>query len=141
MIRVTPSITLREDELQFDFVRASGPGGQHVNKAATAVPLRFDVVNSSSLPDDVRERLIRLGGKRMSADGVLRIDARRYRTQEQNRQDAINRLVGLIRRAAEKPKVRRPTKPTLTSKRRRLVEKRRRSEIKRRRRSHPGFED
>jgi ribosome-associated protein len=130
MICITPTIALVESEIQLDFARASGPGGQNVNKVATAVQLRFDVRNSPSLPDDVRERLVHLAGKRMTEDGVLVIDARRFRTQERNRQDAIDRLVALIERAARKPSVRRETKPTAASKRRRLEAKRRRSEKK-----------
>lgn len=134
MIRITPTIAIEESEVQLAFVQASGPGGQNVNKTATAVQLRFDVANSPSLPDDVRQRLIRLAGKRMTQDDVLVIDARRFRTQEQNRRDAFDRLIELVRRAAEKPKRRRKTRPTLASRRRRLEAKRRRSEIKRMRR-------
>jgi len=133
MIRITPSIALSESELKFDFVRASGPGGQNVNKVATAVQLRFNAAGSPSLPDDVRDRLARLAGRRMTEGGVLIIDARRFRTQERNRQDAIERLAALIRKACEKPKPRRPTKPTASSRQRRLETKRIRSEAKRRR--------
>ena len=133
MIRITRNITLDESELQEEFVRASGPGGQNVNKVATAVQLRFDVARSPSLPDDVRDRLVRLAGRRLTENGVLIIDARRFRTQERNRQDAMNRLIELLRQAAKKPIPRRRTKPTLASKRRRLAAKRRRGEIKRRR--------
>jgi ribosome-associated protein len=134
MIQVTPNITLDEGEIEQVFIRASGPGGQHVNKAATAVQLRFDVENSPSLPEGVRERLKRLAGNRMTESGVLIVEARRFRTQEQNRQDALKRLVALIREASRKPKPRRKTKPTRASKERRLRNKRRRSEIKKLRR-------
>jgi ribosome-associated protein len=134
MIRVTKHINLDENEIEYHFVRASGPGGQHVNKAATAVQLRFDVANSPSLPDDVRQRLIRLAGRQVTEEGVLIIDARRYRSQERNRRDATDRLLQLIRSAASRPKVRRRTKPTRAARERRLEEKRRRSETKRTRR-------
>jgi ribosome-associated protein len=131
MIRITPDISVREAELKLDFIRASGPGGQNVNKVATAVQLRFDVFRSPSLPEDVRRRLVRIAGKRVSKEGVLLIDARRFRTQERNRQDAVERLVQWIRRAAEKPKKRIKTRPTLSSRERRLQGKRQRSETKR----------
>jgi ribosome-associated protein len=135
MIPITPTITLDDSEIHYEFVRAAGPGGQNVNKVATAVQLRFDVAHSPSLPEDVRRRLIRLAGKRLTGEGVLVIEARRFRTQEQNRQDALDRLVALIRRAAEPPKPRRQTKPTAASQERRLRSKRRRSEIKKVRRA------
>lgn len=134
MIQVTDTIAIREEEIQEDFIRASGPGGQNVNKVATAVQLRFDVLHSPSLPEDVRERLLRLAGKRMTREGVLLIEARRFRTQEQNRRDALERLIAWVRTAAEKPKPRRKTRPTAASRERRLQEKRRRGEIKRIRR-------
>ena len=130
MIVDTPRIVLDERELEETFVRASGPGGQNVNKVSSAVQLRFDVRRSPSLPDDVRARLERLAGSRLTGEGVLIIVAQRHRTQERNREDARERLVDLIRRAAVAPTPRRPTKPTLASKRRRLDSKARRSRVK-----------
>ncbi|MEJ2168226.1 MAG: alternative ribosome rescue aminoacyl-tRNA hydrolase ArfB [Desulfobacterales bacterium] len=135
MIQVNEHIVLDENEIQEEFVRSSGPGGQNVNRVATAVQLRFDIANSASLPEDVRRRLLRLGGSRVTRDGILIIDARRFRTQEQNRKDARERLIGLVKRAAEKPKPRRRTRPTAASRRKRLEEKRRRSRIKQGRQS------
>lgn len=134
MIKITKTISIDENEIEEQFIRASGPGGQHVNKAATAVQLRFDVANSPSLPDDVRERLIELAGNQVTEDGVLIIDARRFRSQHRNREDAMERLVELIRRAAKKPKIRRKTKLPRAARERRLKDKRHRSEIKRLRR-------
>jgi len=131
MIRITPDIAIDEREIQEVFIRASGPGGQNVNKVATAVQIRFHVGGSPSLPEEVRKRLIRIAGKRMTEDGLLIIDARRFRTQKRNRQDAINRLTETIRKAAEKPAVRRKTTPTPAVKARRLDEKHRRKEVKR----------
>ncbi|MBL7205839.1 MAG: aminoacyl-tRNA hydrolase [Desulfobacteraceae bacterium] len=141
MIYITRTIAIDEREIQQEFIRSSGPGGQNVNKVATAVQLRFDVRNSPSLPDDVRERLVRLAGRRFTEDGLLIIDARRFRKQERNRQDAIDRLVELIRKASEKPKLRRKTRPTLASKRRRLETKRYRGEKKRMRWPVSSLED
>jgi len=135
MIKITKNIAISENELQYTFVRASGPGGQHVNRAATAVQLRFDAANSPSLPDDVRQRLLKLASNQVNKDGVLVIDARRHRSQRRNRRDAIKRLIGLIRQAAKKPKKRRKTKPTRASREQRLKDKRHRSKIKRLRRA------
>ena len=131
MIEVTPSISLADDEVQARFVRASGPGGQHVNKTSTAVELRFDVRGSPSLPEGVRARLYRLAGSRLTQDGVLIIVAQGFRSQEMNRQDALERLVALIRKAAEPPPPpRKKTKPTYASKLRRLEGKTKRSTVK-----------
>ena len=139
MIRITRDISIDENNVREEFIRASGPGGQNVNKVATAVQLRFDV-NASRLGDDVRRRLVRLAGRRMTENGVLIIDARRYRRQDRNRQDAMARLVELIRKAAKKPTRRRKTTPTLASKERRLDTKRRRGRTKHLRRPVPPSE-
>ena len=141
MIEITHNIAIDEREIKEEFVRSSGPGGQNVNKVATAVKLRFDVVKSPTLPEDVRERLLRLGGKRITEKGILVIDARRFRTQERNRQDALKRLVALIERASRRPKSRKKTRPTAASKRRCLVEKHQRSEIKRMRKTVPSSKE
>ena len=125
MIHVTRSIAIDESEIQECFVRASGPGGQNVNEVATAVQLRFNATDSPSLPEEVRIRLISMAGKRITEDGTIVIDARKFRTQARNRKDAIDRLVELIRNATQRPKIRRKTRPTLASKMRRLESKRR----------------
>jgi ribosome-associated protein len=140
MIPITPHISIDEREIDESFVRSSGPGGQNVNKLSTAVQLRFDVRNSPSLPGDVRERLTRLAGSRMTNDGVLVIIAQRHRTQGRNREDALDRLVELIRQAAVRPVKRRPTRPTKASRERRIEGKKRRGGIKNLRRSRPSFD-
>lgn len=131
MIRITPEIFLDERELTLQFIRASGPGGQNVNKVATVVQLRFDAARCAALPADVLVRLRKLAGRRMTDEGVLIIEASRFRTQGRNRDDAMVRLIELIRSAAEKPKPRVKTRPTLASKKRRLEGKQQRGEVKR----------
>ena len=131
MLRITPGITLDDSELEEQFVRASGPGGQNVNKVSTAVQLSFNVLASPSLPWDVRERLIKLAGKRINSAGELMITAQHYRTQAQNRADAREKLIALIRAAVHRPKPRKKTAPSAAAKRRRLETKRRKGETKR----------
>jgi len=131
MIRVTSTIAIAESELEFAYVRSSGPGGQNVNKVATAVQLRFDAAHSPALSQAVRDRLRRVAGRRITGEGIVVIDARRYRTRERNREDAIERLVTLIQKAAHKPRPRKKTAPTGASREKRLGEKRRRAGVKR----------
>ena len=130
MIEITPTFHIDERELRFDYIRAAGPGGQNVNKVATAVQLRFDVVNSAALVSDLKGRLIQLAGKRVTADGVLILEAKRFRTQEQNRADALQRFVELIHKALIPPKPRKKTKPSAASKTKRLASKKRKGDIK-----------
>ena len=137
MLRVTPTITLKENEIHCSFVRAAGPGGQNVNKVATAVQIRFEVKNSPSLPEDVRKRVLRLGNRRITEEGVLIITAKRFRAQERNRQDGIGRLVSLIRKATTVPKPRRKTKPPKKSIENRIQYKKGRGLLKKLRKS-PG---
>jgi ribosome-associated protein len=136
MLHITRAIAINENEITFSFIRSSGPGGQNVNKVATAVQIRFDVKNSSSLPDAVKKRLIRLGGSRISDDGVLTITAQRFRTQERNRVDGLSRLTALIRKAATPPKPRRKTRPPKKSIENRIQNKKNRSKIKKLRQTH-----
>jgi ribosome-associated protein len=130
MIRITPSLSIDEEELHLTFVRASGPGGQNVNKVSTAAHLRFDAANSETLPEEVKQKLIAVAGARATKEGVIVIHADRFRTQERNREDAIARLVALIAQAAHKPKPRKATRPTAASRERRLESKARRARVK-----------
>lgn len=131
MLEITPGLTIDVRELEFIFVRASGPGGQNVNKVATAAQLHFDVKNSASLPSRIKERLLRIADNRLTTEGILVIDAHRFRTREGNRLDALRRFIDLVRKAAKKPKTRRRTSPTRTSIEQRLEKKKHRSTVKR----------
>lgn len=138
MLAITPTLAIDESEISEEFVRASGPGGQNVNKVETAVQLRFNVLTSPSLPEWVRQRLRQLAGNRMTDEGELIIEAKRFRSQLQNREDARQQLADLIRQATIRPKTRRKTKPTAASQQKRLERKRQRSATKQQRRFHPG---
>ena len=131
MLEINSDITIKTAEIRFDFVRSSGPGGQNVNKVASAVQLRFDIRNSTSIPDEIKPRLIKLAGKRVNSEAVLLIDARTSRSQSQNRAEALERLKSLILKAIHKPKPRRKTKPTAASKEKRLRNKKARGNLKR----------
>jgi ribosome-associated protein len=141
MIEVSSTVKLDDSELQLDFIRASGPGGQNVNKVSSAVQLRFDVGASPNLTEEVKERLAKLAGSRITQDGVLVIEAKRYRGQEQNRLDAIQRLVVLIQKALQKPEIRRKTRPSISARAARVDEKKHRGAIKRTRREKTGLSD
>jgi ribosome-associated protein len=134
MIKINSQLAIEESELSYSFIRSSGPGGQNVNKVATAVQLRFNVLHSPSLTDEVKSHLMRLAGKRMTVDGNLLIEAKRYRTQEQNKEDAVGRLTNLIQKAIKKPKKRIHTRPSRSAKEKRLKEKKIKGEIKKYRR-------
>ena len=137
MPEISPTLTIPDDELQLDYIRASGPGGQNVNKVSSAVQLRFHILNSPSLLQEVKHRLVKLGGGRVTNDGVLVIEAKRYRSQEDNRLDAVRRFVVLVQKALEAPKKRKPTSPGYTAKAARLADKKARGELKRIRRYNP----
>ena len=137
MPRITRNIVIPDDEISLEFVRASGPGGQNVNKVSTAVQLRFDAAGTESLAREVKERLLKIAGNRVTDEGVVIIEAKRFRSQEKNRKDAIDRLTEMVRKAAVKPTPRRKTRPTAASREKRLSQKKRRSEVKRLRK--PGI--
>ena len=140
MVQVAPGLAIPEDELDESFILAGGPGGQNVNKVATAVQLRFDVAGSPTLPPEVRQRLLRLAGARVTADGVLVMTARRHRTREANRRDARARLAALVARALQAPRPRHATRPTRAARERRLQDKARRGTVKRQR-TRPGTDE
>ena len=141
MIEITDQINIPENELSFEFVRSGGPGGQKVNKTSSAVLLKFDVRNSPSLPDYVKDRLKTVAGNSLSNDGILIIHSRKYRSQIRNRENAIRKLIELIRKAAKREISRRSTKPTVTSERKRLIRKKKRSLLKKNRNYNPSEED
>jgi len=138
MIQINSKIAIGDDEIEESFIRASGPGGQNVNKVSSAVQLRFDVLHSPTLPKEVRVRLIRIAGKKMTRDGVLIITAQRHRSQDHNRKDALERLVDMIRLAAIRPTLRKPTTPTRSSRHKRLQVKKMRGTVKKLRRERPS---
>jgi ribosome-associated protein len=137
MLIITPEISIEDKDITFCFIRASGPGGQNINKVSTAVQLRFDMRQTSSLPEDVKKRLATLAGKRLSDNGEIIIESKRFRTQPKNREDAIKRLLSLIRKAAEKPKLRKKTKPSLSASAARVTKKKKRRAVKKIRSYNP----
>ena len=137
MIFITPEISIDENELVFSFIRGSGPGGQNINKVSTAVQLRYDIIRSPSLPEDVKKRLLSQEGNRISENGVLVIEAKRYRTQSKNREDAMQRFSELVKAACQKPKVRKKTKPSVSSSAARVTEKKRHGALKKIRKYNP----
>ena len=141
MIEISHGLSINEKEFHYDFIRASGPGGQNVNKVSTAVQLRFDIKNSSSLPSDIRERLLKISGKRLTSEGIMIIASQRFRSQEQNRKDAVNKLIEIIRKASAKPKKRKKSSPSTASIKNRIISKKQRGSIKSLRRIKHYIED